>query len=253
MAYSVAWNESTPVGAATLASDIDLEIRNLKVSISERMSQLVDWDTDATDPKVLLNAALPAGGSWNTGGNDLEIADGLGWGGGAVIASSDDVVQQTALTALSDSVDTRFAEVDEAFLTARISDVTGFRSGLSIIGSGTEIPLHYCWQEGDTITASSSETWVALRPGELVGIWATLGDTRTGGTLTLGITKNFSPLATITLVLDGTNSAYNRKLVALESGIAFVAGDRLGMYYTTSGFTPTTNTLFAGFQVIYDS
>ena len=61
MAYAIAWNEATPVGASVNASTIDTELQNLKKSIRERMNDVLaggsggtDWETDATNPKRLL-------------------------------------------------------------------------------------------------------------------------------------------------------------------------------------------------------
>lgn len=56
MVYAIAWDEATPVGATTSASDIDLELQNLKISIRERLDDLIgtgNWANDAVDPKEL--------------------------------------------------------------------------------------------------------------------------------------------------------------------------------------------------------
>jgi len=54
MAYSVSWNEATPVGASTAASTLDTEIQDLKKSVRERIEQVIPtWDADGTDPKVI--------------------------------------------------------------------------------------------------------------------------------------------------------------------------------------------------------
>jgi len=61
-AYSVAWNESSPVGSSTNANTIDTEFHNLKISMRERMNQLLHsstaWETDGDDPKLLDVLAL---------------------------------------------------------------------------------------------------------------------------------------------------------------------------------------------------
>ncbi|MCP4902611.1 MAG: hypothetical protein GY906_37075 [bacterium] len=55
MAYSIGWNEAQPDGAVVDAKDLDLEIRNLKIAMRERLEQVIfEWSTDATDPKVLV-------------------------------------------------------------------------------------------------------------------------------------------------------------------------------------------------------
>jgi len=55
MVYSIAWNESTPVGASTNANTIDTELQNLKTSIRERMNDVLsnDWENDGDEPKLL--------------------------------------------------------------------------------------------------------------------------------------------------------------------------------------------------------
>lgn len=56
MAYGVNWDEATPVGATTSASDIDAEFQNLKISIRERMDDLIgtgNWANDSEQPKTL--------------------------------------------------------------------------------------------------------------------------------------------------------------------------------------------------------
>jgi len=61
-AYSVAWNEASPVGASTNANTIDTELQDLKKSVRERMNQILDsstaWETDAQDPKLLDVGAI---------------------------------------------------------------------------------------------------------------------------------------------------------------------------------------------------
>ena len=53
MAYAVAWNEATPVGASVDADTLDTEVQNLKKSVRERMNDLLDsstaWETDGDD------------------------------------------------------------------------------------------------------------------------------------------------------------------------------------------------------------
>jgi hypothetical protein len=56
MAYIEAWNEAAPIGATTPAADLDVEIQNLKVSIRERMDEIVgtgNWANDGVQPKVV--------------------------------------------------------------------------------------------------------------------------------------------------------------------------------------------------------
>lgn len=59
MVYVQSWDNAAPDGATTPAADIDAEIRNLKVAISERMDDLVgdtNWANDGVEPKTLINA-----------------------------------------------------------------------------------------------------------------------------------------------------------------------------------------------------
>jgi hypothetical protein len=59
-AYSVAWNEATPAGSSTNANTIDTEFHNLKISIKERMNNVLlnAWETDANEPKTLDPTAM---------------------------------------------------------------------------------------------------------------------------------------------------------------------------------------------------
>jgi len=52
MAYSIAWDETSPDGSTTPANQIDTELQNIKVSVRERLEDVFpDWDNDAVDPK----------------------------------------------------------------------------------------------------------------------------------------------------------------------------------------------------------
>ncbi len=54
MVYNIAWNEASPVGSSTNASTIDSELQNLKLSLRERLEDIVnDWTNDSVDPKTL--------------------------------------------------------------------------------------------------------------------------------------------------------------------------------------------------------
>jgi len=55
MAYTVSWDEASPDGSEN-ANTIDTEIQNLKISIRERMNQILSnaWETDGNDPKTLV-------------------------------------------------------------------------------------------------------------------------------------------------------------------------------------------------------
>lgn len=61
MAYGVNWNEASPIGATTPAADIDTELQNLKISIRERMNDLIgvgNWENDGVNPKVIATVIL---------------------------------------------------------------------------------------------------------------------------------------------------------------------------------------------------
>jgi len=51
---SVPWDEASPSGATTPADTLDTELQNLKISIRERLEDLIPgWSDDAICPKVL--------------------------------------------------------------------------------------------------------------------------------------------------------------------------------------------------------
>ncbi len=54
MAYGIPWDEAGPSGATTPADTIDTELQNLKISIRERIEDVIcDWADDSVNPKVL--------------------------------------------------------------------------------------------------------------------------------------------------------------------------------------------------------
>ena len=61
MAYGVSWDEASPIGGSTPAADLDTELQNLKISLRERLDNLVgtgNWANDAVDPKKVQLSAL---------------------------------------------------------------------------------------------------------------------------------------------------------------------------------------------------
>lgn len=59
MAYTRVWNETTPVGDATQASDIDLVIQQLKQDIRERMNTIVtDFTTDPVASNISVGTSV---------------------------------------------------------------------------------------------------------------------------------------------------------------------------------------------------
>lgn len=54
MAYTNNWDETDPDGAVVAASDIDREIRQVKVDVRERLEQVIPgFGDDSVDPKVM--------------------------------------------------------------------------------------------------------------------------------------------------------------------------------------------------------
>lgn len=55
MTYSVEWDETEPDGSIVLAADLDTELKNLKISIRERLEDFFPgWDDDDEDPKITV-------------------------------------------------------------------------------------------------------------------------------------------------------------------------------------------------------
>lgn len=74
MAYSQAWNETTPVGSITLASDIDLVFRNLKRDLRERHSEwAVDFTVDPILPKAVPVFIDNSANSTGTAGSEQTL------------------------------------------------------------------------------------------------------------------------------------------------------------------------------------
>jgi hypothetical protein len=58
MAFTIPWDENEPDGSEQ-ASTLDTELQNLKVSVRERLEDLIpDWANDAEDPKTLAQTAI---------------------------------------------------------------------------------------------------------------------------------------------------------------------------------------------------
>lgn len=158
---SVPWDEASPSGATTPADTIDTELQNLKISIRERLEDLIpDWSDDTVCPKVL------AGG--NIGGlfgkkRALFTADGAG-AISAVFQSVTDIVDfyyirvnATLGTGLS-TISVNLLDID--------STITG--TGLAIIGRATtewsniDLDAYY-------IDASATGLTFSFRPKDLFG------------------------------------------------------------------------------------
>lgn len=69
MAYIKSWDEGAPIGATELAEDLDTIVQDFKISIRERMDDLVglgNWGNDAVNPKTLVNVLTSWGGTFGS-------------------------------------------------------------------------------------------------------------------------------------------------------------------------------------------
>lgn len=58
MPYSIPWDETEPIGATTPAASLDTELQELKISIRERMNDLIgagNWEDDGVEPKEVVS------------------------------------------------------------------------------------------------------------------------------------------------------------------------------------------------------
>jgi hypothetical protein len=96
---------------------------------------------------------------------------------------------------------------------------------------------------------------VAPRAGRVVGLHLIANDARTAGTATARVRINGSPtaFASDAVQLDGTTTQRDSALVAYSSGLAFNAGNTLGIEVVTSGWTPTTADFVGWLTVKYDA
>lgn len=57
MAYLQPWDEGTPVGSTELGEDLDTIIQNLKISMRERLEDVIpDWSDDLVQPKTIFKS-----------------------------------------------------------------------------------------------------------------------------------------------------------------------------------------------------
>jgi hypothetical protein len=96
---------------------------------------------------------------------------------------------------------------------------------------------------------------VAPRAGRVVGLHLIANDARTAGTATARVRINGSPtaFAADAVQLNGTTTQRDSALVAYSSGLAFNAGNTLGIEVVTSGWTPTTADFVGWLTVKYDA
>ncbi len=80
------------------------------------------------------------------------------------------------------------------------------------------------------------------RAGRVVAIYMISDDNRTAGTAVARVTINGAGTAfdSGSVQLDGTNVNRDSAMVAYSSGVAFAAGNDVGLQVVSSGWTPTT-------------
>ena len=137
-AYSVAWNEAAPVGSTTDASTIDTELQNVKVSIRERLEDVVnDWTDNTVDPKTLVvldyrggvslsgNIAIVTGTptivTWTT--QDFDVGDLIDISGGPTLITIPTNGAGLYLVTANVTYDCTGATYCKAFITAGGNDV----------------------------------------------------------------------------------------------------------------------------------
>jgi hypothetical protein len=103
-----------------------------------------------------------------------------------------------------------------------------------------------------TTGASSENEFVMAEDGAVIGAFLLTDTARTAGTAILKVRLNSvtTDFAGGACVLDGTDTLRNSAFD--NAGVAFVAGDRIGVDVVTSGWTPTNANLTAFLVLRYD-
>ena len=97
--------------------------------------------------------------------------------------------------------------------------------------------------------STNFDTIKMIRAGRIVGLGTTLTEAIASGTLTVGITINGVP-GTILLVHTNASNQTGGQTTQI-AGDAYVAGDLIGMLFTTSeAFTPTTTDLEGWLEIV---
>ncbi len=128
--------------------------------------------------------------------------------------------------------------------------------GDALSGTGThELELGYIdgagGIDGGTLGASTENAFRMAEDGAVIGAFVMTDSARLGGTATISVLLSGvdTAFATGAVVLDGTNTL--RSSAFDSTGVAFVAGDTIGVRLTTVGYTPTLGDLTAFLIVRY--
>ena len=125
---SVPWDEASPSGATTPADTIDTELQNLKISIRERLEDIIPgWSDDTICPKVL-------------GGKGIA---GLFGGKRATFSASGDGNVDAVFEAATDIIDIYYIRVDanlgaDPTIAVDLLDIDATITGTSLAIIGVE-------------------------------------------------------------------------------------------------------------------
>jgi hypothetical protein len=124
----------------------------------------------------------------------------------------------------------------------------------NLVGTGTAA-LQLMFATSGTAFQLATVDLVAARAGRVVGLHLISNAARTAGTATARVRVNGTPaaFAADAVQLNGTTTQRDSALVAYSSGLAFVAGDTLGIEVVTSGWTPTTADFVGWLTVKYEA
>jgi hypothetical protein len=82
--------------------------------------------------------------------------------------------------------------------------------------------------------------YYAQHAGRVKSVTALLTEPRTGGSLTVKVTKNGAAQTVLNLTLDGSAPQYDETFGDSDD-LTFAAGDRIGLQAVTASWTPTTS------------
>ena len=101
--------------------------------------------------------------------------------------------------------------------------------------------------------STNFDTIKMMRPGSVVGLSTRLTEAITAGTLQAELTINGVVIGPMIVVMTSILGATGSQLTRLPGVVPYVAGDLIGVNFTTSvGFTPTTTDLEAWLEVVED-
>ncbi len=95
-----------------------------------------------------------------------------------------------------------------------------------------------------TLLPYTGAEYYAQRAGRVRSLTTMLTEARSGGTLTVKVTKNGAAQTALNLTIDATATQFN-EAYGDQDDLTFAAGDRLGVQAVTSGFGPTTSDAIA--------